>query len=234
MQSWKTTTALLLLVLVAACQPQRKAEQSTPAQPPVVKRHLHADVYQLAAAQSSIRLKVYREGPLARFGHNHVIAIEQLSGTVYREKQLDQSEFELSFPVAAMVVDRGSDRAAAGAEFASAVTPEAIAGTRENMLGPKLLAAQQYPRVSLRSLAINGVWPDLQMLVAINLREFASQLTIPVRVSEQNGVLTVTGTTRLSQLQLGLTPYSVLGGGLRVSDAIDVEFNLVALRNTQQ
>jgi hypothetical protein len=221
---------LSLLIALGACQPQPKQPQTAQAPPSLEKKHAHADVYKIVSEQSSIKLKVYRDGPLARFGHNHVIAIEQISGTVFREKLAAQSEVELSFPVAAMIVDRPLDRAEAGNDFAATVTPEAVAGTRENMLGPKLLAAQQYPQLELRSVAISGAWPDLQIVMAIKLREFESQIVLPVHINELDGMLSVDGGTRLSQVQLGLTPYSVLGGGLRVSDAIDAQFHIVAQR----
>lgn len=228
----KPICVCLLVAALAACQPQPKEPVS--AAQPTERRHPHAEIYQIAGEQSSIKLKVYRDGPLARFGHNHAIAIEQISGTVYREKTPAQSEVEFSFPVAAMAVDRSADRAEMGADFAGAVAPEAVAGTRENMLGPKLLAAQQYPQIELRSIAIGGEWPDLSMVVAVKLRALETQLIVPVRVSEQNGLLTADGVVRLSQVQLGLTPYSVLGGGLRVGDAIDAQFHLVALRVPQK
>lgn len=228
----KSVSLCVLVAALAACQPQPKEQVSAPS--PTVSRHPHAAVYQIAGEQSSIKLKVYRDGPLARFGHNHAIAVEQISGTVYREKTPAQSEVEFSFPVAAMAVDRSADRAAMGADFTSAVTPEAVAGTRENMLGPKLLAAQQYPQIALRSIAISGEWPDLRMVVAVKLRALETQLIVPVHVSEQNGVLMADGAVRLSQVQLGLTPYSVLGGGLRVGDAIDAQFHLVAVHVPQK
>jgi hypothetical protein len=229
---WQPAGVCLLVAALAACQPQPKEQVSAP--PPELRKHPHAEVYQIAGAQSSIKLKVYRDGPLARFGHNHAIAIEQISGTVYREKTLAQSELEFSFPVVAMAVDRSADRAELGPDFASTVSPEAIAGTRENMLGPKLLAAQQYPQIALRSIAISGELPDLSMVIAVKLRALETQLIVPVHVSEQNGVLIADGNVHLSQAQLGLTPYSVLGGGLRVSDAVDAQFHLVALRTPQK
>ncbi|MDB6062403.1 MAG: hypothetical protein JWM78_2506 [Verrucomicrobiaceae bacterium] len=223
------TAMTAALILFGGCQPQPKPTPSTPVVQRAEIKHAHADIYQLDSSRSSIKLNVYRDGPLARLGHNHVIAIEQISGTIYREKITAQSEFELSFPVAAMQVDRSDDRAEAGTDFASAVTPEAIAGTRENMLGPKLLAAQQYPLISLRSISISGAEPDVQIVVAIKLREFDSQIALPAHISEQDSALFIDGEVPLSQVQLGLTPYSVLGGGLRVGDTINARFHLVAL-----
>lgn len=216
------------LAALGACQPAPRSEVAAPAPE---HRHAHATLYTLDAERSTIVLKVYRDGPLARFGHNHVIAVTQLSGTLYREKDPLQSDVELSFPAAGLTVDRPADRAAAGADFPGELPPEAIAGTRQNMLGPKLLAAAQYPDVRLRTLAVSGQWPDLQLVVEVRLREFVSQLTLPVRISELGDTLIADGALSLSQVQLGLAPYSVLGGGLRVRDVIDVQYHLVAVRS---
>ena len=40
--------------------------------------------YEVISEESGIRLKVYREGPLARLGHNHVITA-RVQGVLYRD-----------------------------------------------------------------------------------------------------------------------------------------------------
>lgn len=221
--------AFAIGIALTACQPAPKPQESTAATP--AHKHAHATRYAIDPVNSSITLRIYRDGPLARFGHNHVIAITQIQGVVYRETDVAQSDVELSFPVASMLVDSPDDRAKAGADFPGILSPAAIAGTRANMLGPQLLAAAQYPDITLRSVSVSGQWPELQMIVEVNLRKFSSQIALPVGMSETNDTLIAEGSTRLSQVQLGLTPYSVLGGGLRVSDTIDAQFRIVALKN---
>ncbi len=216
------------VVALTACQPASKPQESTVSAP--THRHANATRYAIEPQSSSITLRVYRDGPLARFGHNHVIAIEQIEGVVYREAEIAQSEVEMSFPVAHMQVDAPDERAKAGADFPGALTPEAVAGTRANMLGPQLLAANEYPRIALRSIAVSGQWPELQLIVEVKLRTFTSQIVLPVRMNEKGDMLIAEGGTKLSQVQMGLTPYSVLGGGLRVSDTVDVQFHIVATK----
>jgi len=225
-------SAFAAIALLSACQPAPKPQ--LPAVQPPAQKHIHAKRYAIDTAGSTIVLRVYRDGPLARFGHNHVIAVTQLQGTVFREPDILQSEVELSFPAAGLSVDVPADRAAAGADFPGALPPEAIAGTRQHMLGPQLLAAEQYPQIALRSVAVSGQWPELQLLVEIQLRKFVSQIVLPVHMTEAENTLIADGVTKLSQVQLGLTPYSVLGGGLRVSDTIDVQFHIVAVLAAQK
>ena len=219
-------------MLLTACRPAPKPQ--LPAAQTAAQKHAHAQRYVIDAVRSTLMLRVYRDGPLARFGHNHVIAVTQLQGIVFREPDILQSDVELSFPAAGLSVDAPADRAAAGADFPGALSPAAIAGTRQHMLGPQLLAAEQFPQIALRSVAVSGQWPELQLLVEIQLRKFASRLVLPVHMSEAENTLIADGATKLSQVQLGLTPYSVLGGGLRVNDTIDVQFHIVAVRAAQE
>ncbi len=220
--------AFLALPLLNACtQPPSTVGIDTAAS--AQHKHAHAMIYQVDA-HSSLLLKVYRDGPLARFGHNHVIAVAGLSGTVYREKELSRSDFELNIPTLQLMVDNAADRAAAGADFSGELTPFAIAGTRENMLGPKLLAAQQYPDIKLNSVALHGELPNLQFTVNVVVRGFESQWQMPASVTIDDNTIVADGHIVLSQTQLGLSPYSVLGGGLRVRDDIDVEYHLIATR----
>jgi hypothetical protein len=97
------------------------------------------------------------------------------------------------------------------------------------MLGPQLLAVEQYPQIAMHTIAVSGQWPELQLLVEIQLRKFVSQVVLPVHMAEAENTLIADGVTKLSQVHLGLTPYSVLGGGLRVSDTIDAQFHIVAV-----
>lgn len=230
-RQWLAGIVLILSVL-AACQTQQVSPNKE-AVTTAVRKHAHATLYNIDPAASTITLKVYRDGPLARFGHNHAISATQINGVVYREKDPLQSDVELNFPASALTVDQPEDRARAGADFPGALSPEAIAGTRQNMLGPKLLAAEQFPTVALRTISISGQWPDLQLIVEVKLREFTSQLAVPVHISESDGLLIAEGQLTISQVQLGLSPYSVLGGGLRVRDAIEASFHLSANRVTK-
>jgi polyisoprenoid-binding protein YceI len=220
-------TWLLLALLFCACagQPGRPAADGK-----ALHQHAHARVFRIDPERSSIRLRVYRDGPLARFGHNHVVAVAGLTGRVLLEKELAQSAFELTIPVAQMVVDRPADRAAAGPDFAGELSEFAVAGTRENMLGPKLLAADQYPDISLVSVGMEGVAPNVRFLVEVTVRGVKSQVAIPATIETGDRVIVVKGQSQLLQSQLGLTPFSVLGGGLRVRDAIDADYHLVAVR----
>lgn len=218
-----------MAIILGACQPTPTSQQSPAAG--ATHKHTHAIRYAIDPTQSSITLRVYREGPLARFGHNHVIVASQIQGIVYREADILQSDVELNFPAAGMIVDSPDDRAKAGADFPGVLPAEAIAGTRQHMLGPQLLAAEQFPTIAVHTIDVSGQWPELQLTVEVNLRTLSSRLSIPVHLSETQNAIIADSTLRLSQVQLGLQPYSVLGGGLRVADNIDAQIHIVAQRD---
>ena len=217
-----------LALLLAGCHSTPEPQIS--AAPAALPKHAYAVRYAVDPARSSIVLQVYRAGPLARFGHNHVIRATHIEGMLYREHDILQSAVELRFPVAGLVIDAPADRAAAGADFPGTLSAAAIDGTREHMLGPQVLAAAQFPDVALRSIAVQGRWPALRLLVEVRLRGFVSQIELPVRMSEKENTLSADGAIKLSQVQMGMQPYSVLGGGLRVADTIAADFHIVAAK----
>ena len=62
-------------------------------------------VYRVDEHQSELRILVYRAGPLARLGHNHVIVNHAIRGAVSLADVAGESGFQLSVPVAGFVVD---------------------------------------------------------------------------------------------------------------------------------
>ena len=184
--------------------------------------------YTVDAGLSDVRFLVYRAGPLASFGHNHVIQATHVSGDVYLAADFQASGFSLSLPVSEFVVDAPEARAVEGPDFATQPSAAAIDGTRTNMLGPGLLDAANYPEVHIRSVALRGPDWGPDATVRIELHGVSRDLTVPIAVARDGDHLTVTGGFDLRQSDFGLKPFSILGGGLQVADALHVRFHLVA------
>lgn len=219
---------LILSVMVAACQYIAPQQPTPPTELPALD-HSNAQLYRIDPQRSVIQLKVYRDGLLARLGHNHVIRATTISGAVYRREDLGRSGFELSFPVAALVIDRAEDRQRAGADFPGEIPPAHIEGTRNNMLGEQLLQGDNFPTIEIRSLDMQGHLPTPTWRVAVRVRDHVSELRVPVQIVSSGHQLTLQGAVKLSQHQLGLAPFCVLGGKLCVRDDIDAEFYIVAV-----
>jgi polyisoprenoid-binding protein YceI len=187
-------------------------------------------LYSIDAADSEVILFVYREGPMAALGHNHVIAAQQISGSVQLHDDLTRSRFELQLPAATLQIDDPVRRQQAGADFSSIVSDGAREGTRSNMLGPKLLDAENFPMLTVRSEGIAAGAEGLQATVRVIVHDREAELQIPMTLMHTDNKLVASGNFSLLQSTLGLTPYSVAMGALRVRDQIDVKFRIAASR----
>lgn len=189
--------------------------------------------FDVVPTQSLLVVLVYRAGALAAAGHNHVIACRCIGGTVYVPRDPMRAGFDLHIDVAQFTVDDPTLRAAEhSAAFPADVSPAARQGTRHNMLGAALLNAAKFPRITLRSVRLRpssgGDPHDLVARVLVQLAGERRLIDVPVHYVVRGREIRVTGRFPLRQSDLGLTPFSALGGALRVRDGMDVRLRLVA------
>jgi len=187
--------------------------------------------YSIRPGLSDIRFLVYRTGPLAAFGHNHVIRASGIRGDVYLNRDFALSGFDFTLPISAFRVDRPADRAAEGADFAAQPSAAAIAGTVHNMLGPAALDAAHYPDIRVRSVRLVGPEWGPEVTVRITLHGTERELSVPIALNNRGKLLTATGRFDIRQSDFGITPFSILGGGLQVADTVKVQFHIVAERD---
>ena len=228
--TFKTFALIGAAWLLTACgAPKPKAELPEPAPAPApVQPPAGAAVHRIDPQQSEIRLLVYKAGPMARLGHDHVIVNRAVSGWVSAPGAPAAGAFSLQIPVDAFVVDDGQARAEEGADFAQEVGEEARAGTRRNMLGAALLDAEHFPAVTVSSLSIAQTSRALTAAVAITIAGHESRLTVPFVLERTAAGLVASGSTVLRQSDAGLTPFSVMLGALQVQDELTVKFRITA------
>jgi polyisoprenoid-binding protein YceI len=230
---YQTVSAALLfpLLLLAGCQtlpPPQSAVLETASGASATFPD-DAPRFVVDPAASEIRLLVYRAGALARFGHNHVIS-GPVSGEIRAGEAAAASGFRLEIPVASFAIDPPAARAEEGEEFAAEVSDPARLGTRENLLGKDLLDAAQHPLIRIESLALAGTRGNPTVLARATLHGATRDLRFRAAVTQQGDVLTVTAGFRVRQSDFGISPFSALGGGLQVRDAIDIRIRLIARR----
>jgi polyisoprenoid-binding protein YceI len=172
---------------------------------------------------------VYRDGPLARFGHNHVF-IGRVEGEIRAGDTAAGSAFRLEIPVASLAVDPPAARTEEGADFAAEVSEQARRGTRENMLGEEVLDAGRYPLIRIASVALTGPGWNPTVTARVTLRGATRDLRFPAAVFRQGDTLTVIASFQISQSAFGIEPFTTLNGGLRVRDAVEVRLRLAARR----
>lgn len=219
----------LIALCVVSCtgvptahQPGKPAAEQT-ARPP-----RSAIEYRIDSAHSELRVLVYRAGPLAALGHNHVMVDKALAGWVGVANAMQKSSFYLQLAPADFLVDDPEARAQEGADFADAVSAEARSDTHQNMLGEAQLDAERFPLISVQSLDLRGTEPSLTATMKVTVAGRSSTITAPFTLQREPDRLRVTAAFDLRQSELALTPLSVMLGALRVEDEIRLKLNIVA------
>jgi hypothetical protein len=193
--------------------------------------------YSIDSAQSELRLLVYRAGPMARLGHNHVILNRAITGWVDAAAAglpgsracPESASFSLHVPVVDFVVDDARARSEEGQDFSAEVPEEAKSGTRHNMLSAALLDAERFPIMTLTSAGITQA-PEgnLAATLTVGVAGHQSTLVVPFTLEISPDRISAAGSVVVRQSALGLTPISVMLGALQVQDEVTVRFKFVA------
>ena len=199
--------------------------------------------YDIASSDSLLTLRVFRGGPLAKAGHNHVIASHTLRGTFYVPADLARTTFEVHLPVTELTIDEAALREGEHSEeFPPDIPDSAKEGTRKNMLSGALLDGEHYPEILLQSGSLEpapagsgaqspaGTSLRLQWLahIQVKVRDSTRTVIAPVHLEQQADAIVLTGEFPLKQSDLGLTPFTALLGALQVVDEMKVRFHIVA------
>ncbi len=184
--------------------------------------------YSIDSANSILRVFVGKAGPLARMGHNHVVHTKELTGEIILATDLLNSSASFSFPVQSFVVDDAEERELAGAEFESQPGESAIAGTRTNMLSEGVLNAEMFPGISVRAKPTEITDETWSFALELELLGQTIELVVPAQVVLNADSVAVTATFALDHSDLGLEPFSALGGSLRVAGQLDFKLDIVA------
>lgn len=191
-----------------------------------------AAVLAIDGRRSVIVVTVRRGGPLARLGHDHVVASEQVSGLI--APTLGRADF--GFRLDQLQVDDGARRAEA--QLDTQPSAEAIAGTRQNML-TRVLEAERYPEVALRVTApqsgqsARSAQSAQSVQLSVTLHGVTQTLAAPLLLEQTAAGLTASGTLTLRQSDFGITPMSVMNGAMTVLDTLELRYRIVAVPATQ-
>lgn len=213
---------LPLLLLLSACGRQLAPTVPGPELPPGPSRAGAAPgaaLYAVDPRASLVAVTVRRAGVMARLGHDHVVASRTLAGHVAP----GAGRADVSFRLDQMSVDEPQLLRDAG--IARQPSPQAVEGTRTNMLGP-VLEAQRYPMVTLHAHR----QADGRLGVDVTLHGVTRRMVLPATVGSDAAQVSASGTARLKQTDFGITPFSVGGGLLSVQDELEVRYHIVARR----
>ncbi len=178
--------------------------------------------------ESLLTILVFRGGALVKAGHNHVIASHSLAGSAWVPEDPERASFEIHVPVNEFTIDEPKLRALEGEEFATEVPDSAREGTKKNMLSEPMLDGARFPEIVLRSGRMERGSEGMLAQVGVSARGQTRVITVPIQYEIRENEVRATGQFALRQTDLGLTPFSLLGGALRVEDQMTVRFSVVA------
>jgi len=187
-----------------------------------------ATVYEVNPRSSQLSILVFRGGKFSRLGHNHVMTSQDVSGRVWVHPEFPRSGFELSFPVAQLVVDDAEARRAAGGDFPPDIPQSDKDGTRKNMLKPEVLDGEHYPQVKLQAAKVGGTLQAPQVTARITIKDATREVEVPVQVAIEGAKLSASGEFDILQTEFGIKPFSVALGALEVQDRLHIKFRIVA------
>lgn len=224
--------SLLPLALVACASPPR--EPASPAVPPAAAAPAvpadEGEAWQVTGSHLAVR--VYRDGPMQKLGHDHLITSGSLTGEIRLREPLAASRFTLRLPLDSLAVDDAAERSRVGGVFAAPVPEKDREATRHNMLGERVLDAARQGALVLTSESISGGPADFEARVRVSLAGAEHVLAVPFTATVKDGRLVAHAVLKLTHAALGLEPFAVALGVLKVRDDLDVDLTVEAGRGT--
>lgn len=228
-----TVFATLFAILLAACAPQLRETAPAPAAQPVPESFPRSDyehakaqgkpVYRIYPERSLVAITVRRGGPLARFGHDHIVASHDVEGYISPE----EGRADLYVPLGKLVVDESALRAEAGLDTQPSASD--ISGTRANMLD-KVLETQKYQYALIHVSSIEKGQMGVRLSVTITLHGVTRTFETSSQVESGGEEMGVSGLIEFNQSDFGIVPFSIFGGALQVQDHLSLRFRIRARR----
>ena len=239
----KTTLMAVILfssLLLAACQttgpvadvPEEGAAQAS--FPESLYDNLASEdgtVFRVDNDASEVLFFMWRSGPMAHKGHNHVMRVTDMTGAVFLPEDMLSGEprIDIVFPVKGIDVDPMALRKEIGGAFASTgMTEKGAQKTREHMLAESSMHAERFPTIGLSAKKVHGEPPKLAIDMALTIHGIERRQLIPATVRVDGDTLTASGSFAIRQTRFGIEPSSAMGGALYVQDPIMIEFKIVA------
>jgi polyisoprenoid-binding protein YceI len=176
--------------------------------------------YQIDAKKSRFIVETETTGLSAMFAHDHKIGVRDFTGqaTFTRENGKGAS-LTLTVQASSLYLLGENDIG----------QRQAI----ESALREDVLETAKYPQIVFTSKSVtserrgDGTF-DVRLTGDLKLHGVKKQITIPARVSIENGTLHAIGVIELRQTDFKITPFSFVSGSVGIRDVVTLSFDIVA------
>ena len=188
--------------------------------PPLASNSPDVRRYSIDAGQSDFMVHAFVGGLLSGFGHNHNIAIKDISGeTQFTDGTVTPASLRMRIRADSLkVTDKVSD---------------SDRQTIENDMREQVLETSKYPEITFNSTTIEviknsdtqfqgNIWGDLTLHGVTHNVFIKSQLTFDQKTVRARGEFS------LKMTDYSIKPPSVAGGTIKVKDTLKFNFNLLS------
>jgi polyisoprenoid-binding protein YceI len=171
-------------------------------------------------AQSYALIEVGKTGLLAVAGHTHEVRAPVTGTVAFDSEDPSRSTVRLDINASELKVTGKGD------------PPADVPEVQRVMLSSQVLDVERYPKILFQSTAVKvtsrtGATLDLAVTGTLALHAITRSLSVAVRVTPAAHALSAGGRFTIKQTDYGITPISV-GGVVKVKDALDITFDVVA------
>ena len=171
-------------------------------------------------ADGTLTLHTGVEGRAARLGHALTLELSEWRAIAQVDGE-DLTSVELTAVLSSLSVVSGSG----GVKPLSDKDKVAI---RDNAL--ETMKADQHPEVTVRSTAVTATGDGYDVAVQVSVGGVVQPAELAVTVRPTGDRLEVRAVTGIVQTQHGLSPYSAMMGGLKVTDRVEVRLTATVSR----
>jgi polyisoprenoid-binding protein YceI len=179
--------------------------------------------YRIDAKKSRFIVETQTGGLSAMFSHDHKIEVRDFSGTATFERGSSTgTSLELTVRANSLFLLEEKDIGAR----------QAI----ESALREEVLETEKYPEIAFKSRSVtserrgDGTY-DVRLVGEIRLHGVRRQMTVPARVSLQDGTLHAIGIFEIHQTDFKITPFSFVNGTVTIKDVVTLSFDIVATQS---
>jgi polyisoprenoid-binding protein YceI len=175
--------------------------------------------YRVVSGESRMTVRVGTAGLFKMFGHEHEIDVRELAGQVDWDPDApESSRFRLEVEASSLTVAdqelSEKDRAQVQADMET-----------------KALAAAEHPRIVFESTEVRLERPgQLKLRGNLDLRGVKKPVEVPLMLEASEGRITAKGKMELESGNWGVPQISAVGGSVKTSQDLGIEFEIVAVR----
>jgi len=179
------------------------------------------DTLSIDSRESRVLIHVGKAGAFGFAGHAHEVEAPVRGTVTLDTADIGRSEVTVEFESASLRVTGKGEPA------------RDVPEVQRVMLSDKVLDVARFPKIGFRSRRVSRVaGSDRQLSLSVEgdltLHGVTRSCVVPLRVTFQEGALSVEGRTTVNQTAFGIQPVVAAGGTVRVKDALEIEFAIRA------